>query len=506
MLTRISSLDLEALSYKRRRVAGTLLSTIQRDAVPTKTDLRCLEVSVDYLVNSGFRTFGWTTAQEVLPELLDTLGISVVSRQVAVAHGFPARMYDPLAPHGRFLMMTQPVYQRLVGLTSRYGVPVLPKRRTADFKPIATHRSTAKGFTARCPFHDDKNPSTYFIWNRDGHTAGGICYACKGRKGGLRLFAVREGDTILVRKAASETSAKDAHFLSGTIYSETTHVHHATPTASEPTDPLICDFDFFDRIALRHVTRVTSQLRGTDSLGHNYGMEQRRTSCVSLLSILERAQSRLDTTDESTQIAYAASQDSDLDPRQFIPDRFVGLDYYTAANRFVARNGRIFATKWTAAATSHVLVDLDGFTDAPVSSDALLKVKNRIEALADHANFSGEVAVVRTSHRGLHVVFGLSALHTPAWFSRASVRSFLLALGETALDIVRSAGFVGGHVDPATFAANRYVRAPGPRIDKTGALYRTHLVFATKTTARVELRRRVAPPPASSLVKVKETP
>jgi hypothetical protein len=502
MQTTTKAQSLEALSYKRKKVAGALLSTIQRDAVRTKTDMRCLEVSVDYLVNSAYRVFGWTTAQEVLPEVLHTLGVSVVSRRIAVAHGFPARKYDPRAPHGRFLMMPERAYERLVGLAAVYGVPVMSKRRKEDYRPLDAYRPTQKGFTARCPFHADRNPSTAFVWNRDGVTAGGLCFACKGVNGPLRLFAVLEDGVVYVRKATCESASTKPVFTSGTIYSEN-YTDSSLPT---PAEPSFLDFDFCDRSALRHATRIRSSMRGIDCFGRNYGMEQTRTASMSLVSILEREESKSIARFESAKTSYEASKLSDIDHRQFVPDRFVGLDYCVGANRFITKDNRVFSTKWTSAAVSHVLVDLDGFTDAPAAPDALLAVRSRLEDLAQSRNLSGEVAVVRTSHRGLHIVFGLSSLRTPAWFSRASVRSFLLALGETALNIVRSAGFAGGHVDPATFAANRYVRAPGPRIDKAGELYRTHLVFATKTTARVELRRRVAPPPAPSLVKVKETP
>jgi hypothetical protein len=180
--------------------------------------------------------------------------------------------------------------------------------------------------------------------------------------------------------------------------------------------------------------------------------------------------------------------------------------------RIVEVRGRSFnlPARWAPIEARWIAADLDAFDDAPFDESALAAAGRRIESwtLLDPA-LTGRVGVVRTSHLGIQIVAELARPRAdPRRWRRTREAIELAERFETvALAECRAAGFVGGHADRTARAAGRYVRRPGPRIDKNDLPEVARLAFASADPIEVlpddcspttPRRRQVNKPRASS--------
>jgi hypothetical protein len=227
--------------------------------------------------------------------------------------------------------------------------------------------------------------------------------------------------------------------------------------------------------------------------GNLMSRRESRAADQGLLAVLAQADAAAARSGvlEAAQSGARLWETSGGDRREYVPDLYVSVDlqratrwrgFATAAGLRIVR-----PTGWRAVGTTHILVDLDGFSTAPEDSTGLVAAGQRLSALARlQPGLDGSVAVVRTSPGGVQLVFGLSEPQKDgrAWFSGPAGRALCAWADTQSLQAVRDCGFVGGHADQCVHAAGRMMRRPGPRITKTGQPYVSRLVTTVERPGR----------------------
>jgi hypothetical protein len=243
-----------------------------------------------------------------------------------------------------------------------------------------------------------------------------------------------------------------------------------------------------------NLSRVYGKMRGKSRFGTDYGMEQSASSTLCLMDMLVCAESRAAKQAEKERLALTMHTPHLGDVKQVVPSKHVALEVQSpvAYRKWTTPSGREVhvARKWTGSAVTHVLVDLDKFAAAPQGNESLAQLKDAFIALAKRFLLTGEVGLVRTSERGVQIVFQLPVAKRLEWYGDRRTQAFLARLDAACLALVAKAGFVGGHADASVHAPNRYMRRPGARIDKQGRFYISRLVFATRTEHGAEPKRK----------------
>jgi hypothetical protein len=163
-------------------------------------------------------------------------------------------------------------------------------------------------------------------------------------------------------------------------------------------------------------------------------------------------------------------------------DQYVSVEPMQAVGWREVRPDVRVPDRWEATHVRWVLADLDEFTAGPTSDSGLAQSGEALGRWAQRQpGLSGVVAVVRTSHLGVQVVFELDGPRSTQWHRTEEGVVLGAAVDAAALAAARAAGFEGGHADQAVHAAGRMMRRPGWRTDKRGELCRARLVHVTKT-------------------------
>jgi len=486
------------LSPKRKDSAVAQIATIVRDAVACKHDFVVFESSIDYvrcaLVSSSKPS--WSTIQTIHGELMTRLGASSLTPAQARGFGFLVRNVAKGKQRGGIYALTSAMYEKVVELSKQFTCEVRTRGLAADFLPLKVKFTNGRKMHAHCPYHDDRKPSASFQVVDNGHAARGVCHRCEGEDGrGLRLFAVSYNGEWFARRARVSSSfdgalnnvASKSTRISGTITRDS--AASRLPTSS----PRIVRDYSIEPHHLSKMSRICGKLRGTSARDQDFGMEQSRTDQTRLLDILVYHDRMAEKGRDEAWCRHVEWQISGGDYRQYVPDRFVAADLMRPTEWIEKTvQGRDVAVprKFRPSAVTHVLIDLDGFTSAPVGNGSLEERTGVFVALSKAMGWHGEVATIRTSHGGLHIVFGLDTAKQTAWYADRDVQLKLRDLGARCLEIATAAGFAGGKHDTATLAPGKHVRRPGARIDKGGKLYVARLVFAVRGEEAIEPRKR----------------
>jgi len=214
-------------------------------------------------------------------------------------------------------------------------------------------------------------------------------------------------------------------------------------------------------------------------------------SATDLVTIMRRSGTRKDW-DAVSEAEGVLGRCDGVDPKMLIPDRFVSLDQMQPASwvENPRKEGGFLPKTWKPCGTEWVGVDLDRFDDAPLDDRALEKEGRRLSQWAkDTEHLSGAVLVIRTSHFGVQVLFGLDSLHSPAWKRSIQATALYNAIEARALTAAHRAGFAGGVIDRSMRAPGRLARRPGPRFDKNGIGYVSSLVFSVSKSELVDTCR-----------------
>ncbi len=230
--------------------------------------------------------------------------------------------------------------------------------------------------------------------------------------------------------------------------------------------------------------------RQGDRFGNSDGFFRGYSACMDLIDLFRSAQH------QAGEKAWKKADDGcDMaktfryHPRLYLPDLYSSLDYmaFTDLHPFhpkkaPERMSILQPTGFRPTCTKWVGVDVDGIEGMP--SDEALSLAG--QAIGEAAKglpdiFTGRIAVVKTSEYGVQVT--LELLHTrwdpSAFYKDKDVQKMLTTLDAICLDILREHGMTGGIADPSIHSPGRYVRRPGPRVDKRGEPYVSRLVYST---------------------------
>jgi hypothetical protein len=467
----------QRLTPKKAKSVFQLCATIQRDAVEVRHGFVVFESSIDFVRRAKVGEYSWSTAQTVYADAMRLIGAASLTLAEARGFGFPLRNVVEGKRRGGLYALTQAQYERVLDVCVAQPVSVSARGLGPEFVALRVRRVKGVKITAHCSFHADRHPSVALTVR--GGTAYGQCFACA-----QSLFAVRRGEDWFVRVAVGAVNNRriKSTRISGTIARE-----HSAPRRLP-----LADYNVDDAFRAR-LSRCYTKLRGANRVEQDFGMEQSKTHQTRLLDALMESDKRAERSRESAYYGHIQWQACGGDYRQYLPDRFVAMDMlYPSEFIDVVKGKKTYKMprKFRSAGVTHALIDLDGFTAAPLNNTGLAALKDQFVALGKAQGWSGEVALVRTSLHGIHVVFGLDRMKKPQWYGAPGVRDALVELGARCLDLVRSVGFEGGMHDKQTLVAGRHVRRPGARIDKRGEIYVSRLAFAAYGDVSIEPRKR----------------
>ena len=502
----LTSAPSERGSSKLLRAEASFARSIIRTAKSVSNGYFLSEVSHSYAMRGADGGYSWSTARNGAKSVQSRVPVSVLSIRDARQRRLPLRSWGSprLGQHYLWHESQRPV---LESVAQRVALPSYGSMRRNDdheWVEVKVRVSSSGRRYACCPFHTDTKQSVQLWQGSTPGQGGGVCFgtACMVNGTNLRM-AWREVDgKVWVRKAVGLTSVSQINTIEREpptlSLSSSLRPHSDLPSTSRSE----LDLNFvlfsaayqFDRsLFTKHSTRIYGTMKGKNRYGHDYGMEQRSVSSGKLIELLRASDRRAIAEADNERVRFNLRSDV-LDSRQFVSNKYIGMDPQIATHfrEFRSSTGKLVKVpkKWSAQAVTHVLVDLDRFTSAPVENDALEAMKEEFVNLAKSLQLTGEVAVVRTSHLGLQMVFGLPSARTVKWFEHSATKAFLAKLDAGCLSIARRAGFEGGEADIAVHYANRYMRRPGARIDKRGEFYVSRLVLAVEGDSSCEPRRR----------------
>lgn len=531
---------------KARTRAGTFVQQIC--ALP-KAQIRAALLMVDDLVTRSFpAAVGWIIercasywvpdgriskliSQLIFPFVYDSAGAEKISAAQARDFGYPVRKV--VAGQGRGSHWLLPAWglellqEAILALKVMGYEPEIP-RISYELSPTPVTLSISfKGRRSwlNCPEHQDSNPSALInpsgvVW----------CFACArvvgiaGVEGSIaqyrKVLGVKQPQTIKAPPTATGTSPAPGappapqpppshiggffcappvspviqpYSLSRVLEAGSPGDAPHRPQGSRPTGLQILDpgaecFILPQPLGLVLGRRYADQ--PLDRYHRTYGLSRSYSSCMDLLDVLRTANRQLagPGADARAFTGSALAEQHSADPRHWLPDLYVSLDYqgHAGMRAFPARNSAVSAnivqpTDFFPICTTWVGVDIDGITDWPTHL-TLIEAGKQIQAtLEKHPAFSGRMGLVRTSFRGAQIVAQLSI---PRWdplefYGATHVQRMLAGLDATCLRLLEEHGVLGGYADPTVHSAGRFIRRPGPRVDKSGSPTVSKLIWAT---------------------------
>ncbi len=130
--------------------------------------------------------------------------------------------------------------------------------------------------------------------------------------------------------------------------------------------------------------------------------------------------------------------------------------------------------KWGACGIRVVLWDIDRPDAVPETVEQIARLEARLEALVRcRPQFSGSYVAMNTSKRGMQFVFELAGdpKDPETFFGNPAVSAWYDAVSAYLLKCLAEIGCGGGTADRSAFAAGRYGRRPGWRLQKDGEAY-----------------------------------
>lgn len=395
-----------------------------------------------------------------------------------------------------------------------------------DILPIDL-QAKGKRYVFRCPHHDDRTPSAIV---RDNGSC--WCFACArtigkvDQEGNYRPITGYTGNNQPRERIPGQSDDLMA-LLTGPA-STGSHTSPATPSQgvlllffgsssnAEKPATLSAGIGSPGEVPIRRpnerpvASRHENSLYGYSAYQHGlvlgkrysdrpvtrygkYGMNRSFSTKLDVLDLLRAAERRWRKTDETYErrLNFEAELYNQLDKsspytdrRALLPDQYYSLHWHKPTNFSYAfmhdchinipRSFEQTGGKW-------VGVDLDGFSDGPINNQTLKEIGPEIQQILEaHPDFSGRMGIVRTSERGVQMVFELAEVRwdLKAFYANPEVQQLLAQLQAMCLDFAHRAGFQGGHADPTANAAGRLFRRPGPRWTANG-LYFSRLAYAT---------------------------
>lgn len=440
---------LEASKGQTRRAIQAM---VWRIAAHPKQDLNGVdytELSIGYIAKAA--DVGWETARRAWHQVRKVLGWGTLSASQALARGARLRQRDPGTNWGQHLLVSRPSTSAAIRACQaaelaepHVGLPDGPAWVTVH--PV----SRGRHLTTSCPWHEDQNPSMILYPNPGGASGSAICLACirDGRR--LTAYWRRVGTDYRMRLSRSPGSSPSTRRV-GTI----------------------------DNRGAEDVQRGSVLLATRGSRGARFSVS-RAPGLVEALRAADRSSRNRHAEAETAAIRLLASPIR-LDPRALLPALYISLDEMAPATWMPnpRKPGGFLPETWGPSATTHVAVDLDRFDDAPLGEAEIELEARRLAHWAEkRRELSGEVAVIRTSHFGLQVIFGLRQHRSPGWRASPMAERLHGIVEAKALGMAKASGFTGGTIDQTARGAGRMVRRPGPRLDKDDLPYVSHLVFS----------------------------
>ena len=368
-------------------------------------------------------------------------------------------------------------------------------------------------YACRCPFHEDRRASAGIFLNADGRTGGGRCMACVRQDGSGLTFAVRQSDAggWFARRARPDAGANAARARDVHVRAQRATAPAPAPgeKPAEKTDNVRVEQETIEKD--RHIpTRIAP---GGGVLGVNLRASAQTGTASSegwlrgdLFEVLERACHRSlwkgqdkKALEASGLWMMACMHVGGIDRRAYLPDSLYHVsDMEETGSALIDRvfRGKVVSIPtvlgWRPWRQRRVLFDLDGLrwgSDGDVETFAAATVR----WIRRRREFSGRVAVVRTSPTGVQIVAELTHAREGVidWWKKNHVRSWYAKSAQALLKLARKHGAQGGIADLSSGAAGRLGRRPGWRLLKDGSPYRSHLVALEKHVV-VRRRRSVA--------------
>lgn len=400
------------------------------------------ELAIGYIAKAAGT--GWETARRAWHLVAPILRWSRLSAAEAIDAGVNLREKIKGSMWGQHLAVSDAAIAASIRACT-FEEPHLALPDAPGWMPVEPIKR-GRHLVCSCPWHEDRNPSMVLYPNEDGRSGSAVCFAC--RRDGRALSAYWRCDAGIYRMRLPHGAKSPSSLGLGTIHNQ---------TGEPPSGGM-------------HIYRSPGVGTGRAS--------------GSLFDILARQ------TRPHADPAEALARSERLigfDPRSMVPDRYISLDEMEpvewAESR--ARPGVRYPTRWEPVRMRFVAVDLDGFRDAPVGDDSLTHAgRELVRRSMGHALLSGAVAIIRTSHFGIQVVFELAQATHPAWKRTEESRQLHDEIEAWSLAMAEIAGFDGGHVDPTARGIGRMIRRPGPRLCKMGLPYVSRMVFLERDLSR----------------------
>ena len=424
------------------------------------------ELSISYLSKAAECAIGTAhTAWHIVRGVLQWQSIpigEVRSRQLLLRRRGVGQRW------GQHLVLSDDARRACAATVQRRGAPEVEH----EWREVDVVRRRA----ARCPWHDDRNPSA--IWNIDhgGQTACLVCMCCKDSQG-RALVALAERTATGRWRARLSARTLGLQVGRGRPVSETLLATPPPSTGGKPSTPTTTEESAKQRTPL---DLPETSRRGEVVLGRlsRRGMDRRASGADDLISVLRSADARSGDMDWGSAILAADTDQGD----HHHPDRLVSVQRLRPIEwRRAGSSAR--PSRWRPIEQRWVLVDLDGLSSPLRDRNDVASFVARVQELADtDAWLDGSFAVVRTSEEGVQIWLRLVCSVNPERFAAArTARAWQAGLGAALADHLESAGLGRPKVDLSATGSHRYGRRPGWRV-KDGQAVRACLL-ASKEAA-----------------------
>lgn len=474
-----------------------------------------------YFVPHG--TISRDIARQVFPDVYALLGAEPVTTPEAARLGYPVRDLAPGQGRGTHYRVTPEAHaiaeQVLEALAGQgHAPPVQDHRCYGPAVQVPGHRKGQKVFI-RCPNHEGHSPNA--VVNQE--TGYVFCFSCEtiiGKAKVLEDLAVLFQPVVSVKASPACLRLCESGDPGGIATPGLPHrgsywdVPVSTPSnalflvdrsleAGDPGPaPMVLGkpsgLAFYDDpLDISSPDYVVRPQGYGFTMGKHYGGENesvRRgfhrafSAATSLTDLLHYADGRA----KNEKVYYGALAATNTmmffcRPKAVLPDLYVSMDLhgFTGVREF--SSGResmniLQPTGFVPVYTEWVGVDIDDIETMPEWKH-LAEAAQEVQAiLVNHPVLSGTMAMVRTSGTGVQVVVKLrqGRWDPRAFYADPHVQRMLASLDRVVLDALHAHGVVGGHADPSIHSAGRYVRRPGPRVDKQGMACVARLVWCSE--------------------------
>lgn len=422
------------------------------------------ELSVGYIAKAA--GVGWETARRAWHRVRGLLDWVVLTAREASEKGVSLRKRPKGGLWGQHLQVRAEVVAAAIRacVNAKISTPHLALPDGEEWMAIQP-QSRGRHLVACCPWHDDQNPSLIMYPNEDEQSGSAICMACT--RDGHKLTAYWRSHQGAYKIRLSRR-LRDKESGLGTIHNPKSSAPPAPAPAPLPLVPPPSGAHLLWKIGA-HGSHHPSRRGSLDEI-----LRSTPSGEAEEWAALAGA-SKLETLGlEGARLQRAS--------KRILPDLYVSLDEMKPKTwkENPRRPGSWLPDRWTPVRTTHVAVDLDGFSDAPWDSSKLQHQAQLLEELASlHPCLSGGVTITRTSHHGLQLIFRLKEEQHPEWKRSPASIDLHETIEQWSLTAAHEAGFVGGHADPTARQAGRLIRRPGSRFDKHGNPFVSRVIHST---------------------------